>query len=368
MAGYIETAETMTMPVIALRGIVAFPGATINFDIAEDSFGSAHAAKLAAQGSLPVLLVSLRDPSEPDSGEPSLSKLYRVGTVAKIRQLVKSGDGQNRVIAVGMTRGMLTALHPTDDATYAEIMCKSYALKDNGGIRAEAYMRQALTAMERVVHHLPSSGEEIMHTARSIKDPGVLADLIAANILLRSEDKQTVLECFDPMIRIETVTMMLDHEAEILECDAMINARVRERIARHQKEYYMREQIRTLQEELGEGESEIWENKKRIAQAHLPEEVEKKLLKENDRLSRTPFGSAEAGVIENYLDVCLNLPWNKTTKDRISVAAAKKGTSINLYPTTQRKAVNRCQSMVEVHTLCLPPATTSEQSTNEMSN
>ena len=324
MSAYIEKAEMMTMPVIALRGIVAFPGATINFDIAEDSFGSAHAAKLAAQGSLPVLLVTLRNPAEPDSGEPSLSKLYRVGTVAKIRQLVKSGDGQNRAIAVGMSRGMISALHPTEDATYAEVMCKSYSLQDNGGIRAEAYMRQALTSMERVVRHLPASGEELMHAARALKDPGMLADLIAANVLLRSEDKQTILECFDPMIRIETVTMMLDHEAEVLECDAMINARVRERIARHQKEYYMREQIRTLQEELGEGDNEIWENKKRIAQAHLPEEVEKKLLKENDRLSRTPFGSAEAGVLENYLDVCLSLPWNKTTKDRISISAAKK--------------------------------------------
>ncbi|MBQ5794334.1 MAG: endopeptidase La [Clostridia bacterium] len=324
MSGYIEKAESMTMPVIALRGVVAFPGATINFDVAEDSFGSAHAAKLAAQGSLPVLLVGLRDTAEPDSGEPSLQKLYRVGTVAKIRQLVKSGDGQNRAIAACMTRGMLTALHPTEDATYAEVLCKSYALKDNGGIRAEAYMRQALASMERVVHHLPASGEEIMHAARALKDPGMLADLIAANVLIRPEDKQTVLECFDPMIRIETVCMMLDHEAEILECDAMIHGRVRERIARHQKEYYMREQIRTLQEELGEGDNEIWENKKRIAQAHLPEEVEKKLLKENDRLSRTPFGSAEAGVIENYLDVCLGLPWNKTTKDRVSIAAARK--------------------------------------------
>ncbi len=324
MSSYIEKAEMMTMPVIALRGIVAFPGATINFDIAQDSFGSAHAAKLAAQGSLPVLLVTLRNPGEPDGGEPSLAKLHRVGTVAKIRQLVKSADGQNRAIAVGMSRGMISALHPTEDATYAEVMCKSYTLKDNGGIRAEALMRQALTSMERVVRHLPASGEELMHAARALKDPGMLADMIAANVLLRSEDKQTILECFDPMIRIETVTMMLDHEAEVLECDAMINARVRERIARHQKEYYMREQIRTLQEELGEGDNEIWENKKRIEQAHLPEEVEKKLLKENDRLSRTPFGSAEAGVLENYLDVCLSLPWNKTTKDRISISAAKK--------------------------------------------
>ena len=191
MSGYIEKAESMTMPVIALRGIVAFPGATINFDVADDSFGSAQAAKLAAQGSLPVLLVTLRDPSEPDSGEPSLQKLYRVGTVAKIRQLVKSGDGQNRAIAVGMTRGMLTALHPTEDGSYAEVMCKSYTLKDNGGIRAEAFMRRALTAMERVVHHLPASGEEIMHSARALRDPGVLADMIAANVLLRPEDKQT---------------------------------------------------------------------------------------------------------------------------------------------------------------------------------
>ena len=324
MSGYIEKAETLTMPIIALRGIVTFPGATVNFDVADDSFGSAHAAKLAAQGSLPVLLVSLRDPAEPDDGNPSVAKLHRVGTVARIRQLVKSGDGTSRAIAVGMTRGMLTKLLPTDDATYAEVMCKSYALKDNGGIRAEAYMRRALASMERVVRHLPASSEEIMHTVRAQSDPGVMADVIAANVLLRPEDKQTVLECFDPMVRIETVTLMLDHEAEILECDAMINSRVRQRIARHQKEYYMREQIRTLQEELGEGDNEIYENKKRIAQAQLPEEVEKKLLKENDRLSRTPFGSAEAGVLENYLDVCLSLPWNKSTKDRVNIAAAQK--------------------------------------------
>ena len=324
MSGYIETAEKMTLPVIALRGIVAFPGATINFEVAEDSFCSVDAAKFAAQGGRRVLLVSLRDSAEPDGGVPSLSKLYRVGTVAQIRQLVKSGDGQTRVIAVGMSRGMITQLEPDDGFFIADVLCKSYALKDNGGIRAEAYMRRALEGMERVVHHLPASSQEIMFAARAVRDPGVLADMIAANVLLRPEDKQTVLECFDPMVRIETVTLMLDHEAEILECDAMINSRVRERIARHQKEYYMREQIRTLQEELGEGDNEIYENKRRIAQAHLPEEVEKKLLKENERLSRTPYGSAEANVLENYLDVCLSLPWNKTTKDRLSISAARK--------------------------------------------
>ncbi len=324
MSGYIETAEKLTLPVIALRGIVAFPGATINFEVAEDSFCSTDAAKFAAQGGRRVLLVSLRDPAEPDGGVPSLSKLYRVGTVAQIRQLVKSGDGQTRVIAVGMSRGMITQLEPADGFFTADVLCKSYALKDMGGIRAEAYMRRALEGMERVVHHLPASSQEIMFAARAVRDPGVLADMIAANVLLRPEDKQTVLECFDPMVRIETVTLMLDHEAEILECDAMINSRVRERIARHQKEYYMREQIRTLQEELGEGDNEIYENKRRIAQAHLPEEVEKKLIKENDRLSRTPYGSAEANVLENYLDVCLSLPWNKTTKDRLSIAAARK--------------------------------------------
>ena len=324
MSGYIETAEKMTLPVIALRGIVAFPGATINFEVAEDSFCSVDAAKFAAQGGRRVLLVSLRDSAEPDGGVPSLSKLYRVGTVAQIRQLVKSGDGQTRVIAVGMSRGMITQLEPDDGFFIADVLCKSYALKDNGGIRAKAYMRRALEGMERVVHHLPASSQEIMFAARAVRDPGVLADMIAANVLLRPEDKQTVLECFDPMVRIETVTLMLDHEAEILECDAMINSRVRERIARHQKEYYMREQIRTLQEELGEGDNEIYENKRRIAQAHLPEEVEKKLLKENERLSRTPYGSAEANVLENYLDVCLSLPWNKTTKDRLSISAARK--------------------------------------------
>lgn len=133
-----------------------------------------------------------------------------------------------------------------------------------------------------------------------------------------------MLDCFEPLRRLEAVTLELEREKQMFAIESELNAKLHEQIEQHQRENYMREQLHMLQNELGEGAADSDEYYARIIDAHLPPEIEEKLLKENDRMARSPFGSAEAGVQRNYLDVCLEIPWTKTTRDRLDVKAAKK--------------------------------------------
>lgn len=321
MPNYIEKAEQLSLPVVVLRMSVAFPSISLSFELTEDR--SVKAVKMATETNSLVLLVPER--AEIEDKKKQSDKLFRVGTVAKIKQTVKSPEGSLRLIAEGYSRAIVSEYRETEDYIVADVVCKTVALEDNGGIRGEAYVREAMLALGNMIKYLPSLNPEILVAANAIKNPGLLCDFIAAHVLVQHEDKLTILEIFEPIERIKTLITLIERETELLECEYDIHKEVRERLNRNQREYYLREQIRTIQEELGEdGESEIEEYEKKIKAAHLPAEVEEKLLKENSRMSKTPFGSAEATVIRNYLDVCLDLPWNKKTKERHDVAAAKK--------------------------------------------
>ncbi len=323
MSTYIEKAESHALPLVVLRGVVAFPGMTVNCEIAKDSFHSAAAAQYAASCGQPILLASLLDISEPDVGDPDITKLCPVGTVATVKQLIRTPDGDTRLIAEGQCRAQLSAVIPLDKFTMAHAISKAVTTKDNGGLEGEAYLREANHLLSQVVRFIPAVADDIMTHVGTIRNPGLYADFVAANILVRYEDKQAILECFEPLVRIDTLILILKHEGELLATESEINRRVRARINQNQREYYLREEMKVIQEELGEG-GDPDEFEARILDAHLPEEVEKKLLKENDKLSRLPFGSAESSVISNYLDVCLELPWKKMTRDRVDVAAAAK--------------------------------------------
>ena len=206
----------------------------------------------------------------------------------------------------------------------ANVISKAVMTDDNGGLEGEAYLREANKVLQSIVRFIPAVADDILTHVSTIKNPGLYADFVAANILVRYEDKQAILECFEPMVRIDTLILIMKHEGELLTTENEINRRVRARINRHQREYYLREEMKVIQDELGEGGGDPDEYYTRILEAHLPEEVEEKLLKENSKLSRLPFGSAESSVISNYLDVCLELPWTKSSKDRVDVAAARK--------------------------------------------
>ncbi len=329
MPTYIEKAESRTLPLVVLRGVVAFPGMTVNADIPADSFQSAAAAQHAATTGEPVLLASLLDISEPDTGAPEITKLCPVGTIAVIKQLVRTPDGDTRLIAEGQCRAQLSTILPLEKYTIVQTIAKAVTAEDHGGIEGEAYLREANRVLAQVVKYIPAVAEDILMHVATIRNPGLYADFVAANILLRYEDKQAILSCFEPMTRIDTLILLMQHEAELLSAERDIHRRVRARIARNQREYYLREELKVIRDELGEGGSigpdgNDDEFYTRIMEADLPDEVSQKLLKENAKLSKLPFGSAEATVISNYIEVCLELPWKKSTRDRVDVAAAQK--------------------------------------------
>ena len=324
MSKYIEKAENQTLPLVVLRGVVAFPGMTVNCDVQKDSFKSAAAAQSAATGGELVVLASLLDISEPDTGEPDIKKLCPVGTVARIKQLIRTPDGDTRLIAEGLCRAQLNTVIELGKFCIANVISKTVITDDNGGIEGEAYIREANKVLQGVVRFIPAVADDIMTHVSTIKNPGLYADFVAANILTRYEDKQAILECFEPMVRIDTLILLMKHEGDLLATENEINRRVRARINRNQREYYLREEMKVIQDELGEGGGDPDEFYAKILEAHLPTEIEEKLLKENAKLARLPFGSAESSVITNYLETCLELPWTKSTRDRVDVAAARK--------------------------------------------
>ncbi len=320
MPEYIEKAENLSLPVIVLEGTVAFPSVKISFEISNKS--SLAAADAATDTNSFVLLVAAKDVGNSDT---TTDNLYKIGTVAKIKQSLKTPDGTLRLIVEGYSRASVSQYRKTKSFFLADAVCKTIVLRDNGGVKGEALMREAIAALEEVVRFLPAVSQDILLAAKGIHNTGLLADFIASNVLLKYQDKQMVLECFEPFSRLETLIMLLEKEAVILRCETDIQRQVRERLNKNQKDYYLREQLKVIQEELGDdSESEEAEYRNRILKAKMPDEVKEKLLRENGKAGKMPFGSAEANVIRNHIDTCLQLPWNKKTNDRLDIAKAKK--------------------------------------------
>ena len=318
MSKYIVKIKKMTLPVVPVKGAVAFPGAAINFEL-EDA--AAIKAAEAAFDTDSFILVCTHRTLEDDSPVPS--GLFRVGTVCKIKQSVKTPEGALRLLAEGYSRAAVTEFKPFADYLIAEVNSKTHTASDVDKIKNQAYCRAMITEAKKLASLLPSASDDMLTTASAIKTPALLADFIAANMLVKFTDKQKILECFDPEKRIERLIALLAEEAELLACELDIHKKVRSNLNQNQKEYYLREQVRVIKNELGDSDDadEFFD---RIMAANLPDEVREKLLKENERMAKAPFGSAEATVARTYLDTCLDIPWNKSTKDRISISAAKK--------------------------------------------
>ena len=296
---------------------MAFPGEIVNLEIEDDEFGSQQAAKDAFEGAQYVVAV----PVKSNENEPIL---FEIGTVIKIKQLIGNDGEPLRCIAEGMSRASLISYRKTGKYNTAEVLCKTVTLPDGPSLKNDAYIRQLSEVSESMAKLLPPPALTLLPTFKPIKNPALLADIVASNLFIKFEDKLEVLAAYDPYSRIELTLTLAQRELEILKLENDLHKKTRERINHGQREYYLREEMKAIQEELGDGGSETDEYNFKILSANLPAEVEKKLLKENDRLARSPFGSAEATVISNYLDICLELPWNKATKDRTDIKAAKK--------------------------------------------
>ena len=318
MAKYIEKTEEVTLPVIALRGAVAFPGVTLSFELEDEMCISA--AEAAFETDTPIIICALTELSSPTINP---RRLARVGTISKIKQSVKNPEGNMRIITEGLSRASITSFEQFANYYCANAIAKTITMAKEDSIKTQAYCRAILSQTDDLAKLLPSVSDDMLSAARGIKNPALLADFIASNMLVKPSDKQKVLECFDPKKRIELLLKLLDEEAELLDCELQIHKRVRANLNQNQKEFYLREQIRVIKSELGESD-DIDEYCDKIASLKAPDAVKEKLAKELDRLTKTPFGSAEAAVIRSYIDTCIEIPWECSTTDRLDVAAAAK--------------------------------------------
>ena len=321
MPHYIEKIEKYTLPVIPLRGIVAFPSISLSFEISNEKI--IKTCEMADKEDNKIFLVTQKDISVEN---PSEDDLYEVGVIAKIKQYVKLPEGNVRVIVEGISRASVTEYYTDNDEITADVLSKQIFIEDNGGIKGTAAIHEVQTVFNQFTTFLPKLSNEIILAVQSIKSPELLSDFIACNILINAQDKQTVLEEFDPLKRLELLAVIMESEMEILGVEMKIHKKVRSQIDHNQREYYLREQLKVIQSELGYNDSdgEIDEYFDKIYTANLSEDIEAKLVKELRKLSKMPSGSAESSVIKNYLDICLELPWTKMSKDRIDINSANK--------------------------------------------
>lgn len=312
-----ETRGSSTvLPMLALRGLVVFPKVMIHFDVARER--SARALSAAAKGDKLIFLAAQNDYAE--EAEPD--KIYRVGVVAQVKQLLKTPGGITKVMAEGLYRARLVEIKETDPFFSAEV--KKFPER---GIKAEpeemeALVRAVKDEFKAYCINMPKMPEEYISSIISSDDPKTVFDNIAVSMPLPVSEKQKLLEANGLFSKLGLLLAMLSHEAEIIGLEREIQDKVRRRIDESQKEYYIREQIRVLSNEIGEEDSvqdEAFDYSERIMELGLPEEITDRLLKETDRLSHTSSSSQEAYVIRNYLDTCLELPWNKTTKDKTDI-------------------------------------------------
>ena len=309
-----------TMPILALRGLAVFPKQTVHFEVGR--IKSIRAVEEAMNNDRMILLLPQKDIA---SDDPSLSELYTVGTVAKIKQVLKGQENTLRVLAEGQYRAMVFRLaqsEPFFDGQVSEL--PDTEIIDSP--KNQALCRQGYALYSRYLEISEFPAQSVQLKIMGSNDPGFVADTIAQNSSLEYKDKAKLLANPHPVKRLEQTLRLLSREIQIVSLEGDIMSRTHANIDRHQKEYFLREQIKVIQEELGEGddEAELAEYERRILLLNLDEESENKLRKDLERLRKQAFNSPEASVLRNYLDTVLDLPWNKKTKERVSVEAASK--------------------------------------------
>ncbi len=315
-----ETIFTGKMPVLALRGLAVFPEQTVHFDVGRAK--SIKALEAAMKRDQTLLLVPQRDLTDPD---PALDGLYTIGTVAKVKQVLKTQGENLRVLVTGLCRARISDLDQTEP--YLEGMVVAVPDTELGDtVRAQALRREANSLYGMYLELVEHPPQAVQLRMLSSEDCGFIADSIAQNSGIDFPDKARLLCMMNPVKRLETAVKLLRRELEVMKMEAEIQEKTRAAIDQNQRDYYLREQLHVIREELGEGEdaNEFESYAQRIRDLKLPEEQEKKLLRDVEKLKKQPFGSSEGAVLRNYLDTVLELPWNVVTKERIDVAAARK--------------------------------------------
>jgi ATP-dependent Lon protease len=306
-------------PVLPLRDLVHFPGVSATVHVAREP--SVRAVRKAIQGDHRILVLSQRDMSIEDVGP---TDLYRIGTLSEVLQTMPMPDGSMRVAIRGLCRAAAADVLMVDGAFAAE----SSVIEEefDYGLEVEAAMRMASETYHSVVERNRAIPPESIESVSLAPTPGQMADAIAHHLPLKPSEKQELLETIPPAERLEAVLRFLKKEEQLLALNSKIQMKVEKELGDAQREYFLREQLKAIQQELSEHaeEDEAEEYRRRIEASGMPSEALHKALREVDRLSRTPSSSPEGVVMRNYLDLLVSLPWNQETQDSIDIAAAEK--------------------------------------------
>ena len=320
--GYWHEGNSEVLPLIPLRGLTAFPAMVFHFDIGREK--SINALEKAMMKNQMVFLVTQRNA---DTELPTSNDYYTVGCIAKIKQMLKLPGDSIRVLVEGQRRGRIAEI--LSEISYAEAVVTEIIEKEAYEIppRTEALIRILLDGFEEYLAIAEKVPGDAFASIESLESPGTIADTIASQMDLKVELKQQILEAFDLEERLTLLDNVIRKEIEIAKIEQEITKKVRSKINKHQKEYYLREQLKTIKEELGDGESyedESVDLLKQLKELKLPEKTHKKIEKEINRFSKMQPGSAEATVVRSYIDWVFDLPWNVYNSKEIDITAAEK--------------------------------------------
>ena len=309
------------MPILALRGLTVFPKQMLHFDVGREK--SVKALELAMKGDQRIFLVTQKNILD---DEPTEKHLYRIGTVAKIKQVLRTQGDLVRVLVEGEYRACIGQLLQTEPCLSGRVESVPEQNSDAGAPRAEALMREAVMLFDEFLELLQKPAQELQLRLLAVHEPGFIADTIGQHATFGYQDKAKLLAQLNPVRRLDAAVRLLRHELEVLKLESEMQDKTREQIDKGQRDYYLREQLKVIRNELGEDDEEedAAAYRAKIQALHLEQDVEEKLLKDVSRMAKQPFGSSEGAVLRGYLDTILELPWNKRTRERVDIQAARK--------------------------------------------
>ena len=319
----IEKKERIQLPLIALRGLTVFPNMAVSFPVGRQQ--SLDALETADETDKRVFLVAQRDTED---ASPKQAGLYEFGVVAVVKQILKLPGNLTHVIVEGEERGRLETVQKKRKCEYANVTTIAQDIPGLPDIHTAAEMRMAQDLYEAYTKLVPNtSAVDLMPSIMAATKPGRLADIIASGLEIPFEQKQRLLEMLNPYDRMRTVIEIMQYEQKVLQLKREIESKTKANIDRSQKEYFLREQMKVIQEELGDKDgigADAAEFRRRLQEKNPPIEVQKVLEKEIDRMMKIPVTSPESNVARNYIDTVLNLPWNEQTKESFDLQAAEK--------------------------------------------
>ena len=316
-----------TLPMMALRGLTVYPAMLLNFDVERP--GSIAALDRAMKDDQIIFLAAQKDIAV---DVPEVEDVYSIGTVCRIKQMMKQpGSKTTRVMVEGIERAQIIRARRTMDGFEAFVEPLP-DINERSSAKSDALIRHCCNMFDEYIHASGHIAPEAIINILGSTNPAFVADFIAQHVFLRPEAKQELLEERRPTKRLTLLSKQLGREIEVLQLQHDLEEAAQERVNQQQQEYYLREQMKVIQNELGEGDDDSEEDyANRIRALELPEDSEKHLLKEVRRLKKQPFGSSEASVIRNYLDVCLEIPWNIRTKETLDIRQAQKTLDADHY-------------------------------------